>query len=108
MLAGCFVSEIRGQFVKLSGKVALSTAAFFLILGLCEARVSAQQKKPNILVIFGDAIGYWNVSPYNQGMMGYKTPNIDRLAREGALFTDYYAQQSCTAASWLEHRATSG
>ncbi len=44
-----------------------------------------------------DDIGYWNVSAYNQGMMHYKTPNIDRLAREGALFTDYYAQQSCTA-----------
>jgi arylsulfatase len=58
---------------------------------------AAQQKKPNILVIFGDDIGYWNISAYNQGMMGYKTPNIDRIAHEGALFTDYYAQQSCTA-----------
>jgi arylsulfatase len=57
----------------------------------------AQQKKPNILVIFGDDVGYWNISAYNQGMMGYKTPNIDRIAHEGALFTDYYAQQSCTA-----------
>jgi len=59
--------------------------------------VSAQQKKPNILIIWGDDIGYWNVSAYNQGMMGYKTPNIDRIAREGALFTDWYGQQSCTA-----------
>ena len=59
--------------------------------------VAAQTKKPNILVIFGDDVGYWNVSAYNHGMTGYKTPNIDRLAREGALFTDYYAQQSCTA-----------
>jgi arylsulfatase len=57
----------------------------------------AQEKKPNILVIWGDDIGYWNVSAYNQGMMGYKTPNIDRLAKEGALFTDWYGQQSCTA-----------
>src|SRR5689334_12721456 len=57
----------------------------------------AQQKKPNILVIFGDDVGYSNISAYNQGMMGYKTPNIDRIAREGAIFTDYYAQQSCTA-----------
>jgi arylsulfatase A-like enzyme len=54
-------------------------------------------KKPNILVIWGDDIGYWNVSAYNQGMMGYKTPNIDRIAKEGALFTDWYGQQSCTA-----------
>ncbi len=54
-------------------------------------------KKPNILVIFGDDIGYWNISAYHQGMMGYNTPNIDRLAVEGAKFTNYYAQQSCTA-----------
>ena len=57
----------------------------------------AGAKKPNIVVIFGDDVGYWNISAYNQGMMGYKTPNIDRIAHEGALFTDYYAQQSCTA-----------
>jgi arylsulfatase A-like enzyme len=55
------------------------------------------QKKPNILIIWGDDIGYWNISAYNQGMMGYKTPNIDRIAHEGALFTDWYGQQSCTA-----------
>lgn len=61
------------------------------------AAAPAADKKPNILVIWGDDIGYWNVSAYNQGMMGYKTPNIDRLAREGALFTDWYGQQSCTA-----------
>ena len=57
----------------------------------------AQQKKPNILVIMGDDVGYWNISAYNRGMMGYRTPNIDRIASEGALFTDYYGQQSCTA-----------
>src|SRR5215468_321803 len=54
-------------------------------------------RKPNILIIFGDDIGYWNISAYSRGMMGYRTPNIDRIAREGALFTDLYAQQSCTA-----------
>ena len=54
-------------------------------------------KKPNMLVIFGDDIGWNNISKYNHGMMGYKTPNIDRLANEGAMFTDWYAQQSCTA-----------
>ena len=53
--------------------------------------------KPNILVIWGDDIGQFNVSAYNHGMMGYRTPNIDRLAAEGALFTDWYGQQSCTA-----------
>jgi arylsulfatase len=61
------------------------------------AIASAQTKKPNILVIWGDDIGTWNISHNNRGMMGYKTPNIDRVAREGVAFTDYYAQQSCTA-----------
>jgi arylsulfatase A-like enzyme len=54
-------------------------------------------KKPNILIIWGDDIGGFNISAYNLGTMGYKTPNIDRVAREGALFTDWYGQQSCTA-----------
>ncbi len=58
---------------------------------------AAPGRKPNILVIFGDDIGLWNVSAYNRGMMGYRTPNIDRIAKEGAIFTDHYAQQSCTA-----------
>ncbi|MGB8340802.1 MAG: arylsulfatase [Chthoniobacterales bacterium] len=57
----------------------------------------AADKKPNILIIWGDDIGQFNISAYNMGMMGYKTPNIDSLAREGALFTDWYGQQSCTA-----------
>jgi arylsulfatase A-like enzyme len=61
------------------------------------ALAQTRAKKPNILVIWGDDIGYWNVSAYNQGMMGYKTPNIDSIAREGALFTDWYGEQSCTA-----------
>ena len=74
---------------------------FGLALGLTAQAlpVAAQQaqKKPNILIIWGDDIGQFNVSAYNQGMMGYKTPNIDRIAKEGALFTDWYGQQSCTA-----------
>ena len=57
----------------------------------------AQSSKPNILMIWSDDIGYWNLSAYNQGMMGYKTPNIDSIAKQGALFTDVYAQQTCTA-----------
>jgi arylsulfatase len=56
-----------------------------------------ENKKPNMLVIWGDDIGVHNVSAYNHGVMGYRTPNIDRIAKEGALFTDAYAQQSCTA-----------
>ncbi len=69
----------------------------FALSVLFAASAYAADKKPNILVIWGDDIGYWNVSAYNQGMMGYRTPNIDRIAREGALFTDWYGQQSCTA-----------
>jgi len=63
----------------------------------CAQPAAAQTKKPNILVIWGDDIGTWNISYNNRGMMGYKTPNIDRIAKEGVSFTDYYAQQSCTA-----------
>jgi arylsulfatase len=66
-------------------------------LSVVAAPVAAQQKKPNILVILADDVGVWNVSAYHQGMMGGRTPNIDRIANEGARFTDYYAQQSCTA-----------
>ena len=57
----------------------------------------AKTQKPNILIIWGDDIGWFNISAYNHGIMGYKTPNIDRIAKEGALFTDWYGQQSCTA-----------
>ena len=65
---------------------------------LCVLVVAATaQQKPNILVIWGDDIGTWNISHNNRGMMGYRTPNIDRIAKEGIGFTDYYAQQSCTA-----------
>jgi arylsulfatase A-like enzyme len=53
--------------------------------------------KPNILILWGDDIGIWNISHFSRGMMGYRTPNIDRVAAEGVTFTDYYAQQSCTA-----------
>jgi arylsulfatase len=61
------------------------------------ALAQTRAKKPNILVIWGDDIGTWNISHNSRGMMGYQTPNIDRIAREGVAFTDYYGQQSCTA-----------
>ena len=54
-------------------------------------------KQPNILILWGDDIGIWNISYHSRGMMGYRTPNIDRVANEGVAFTDYYGQQSCTA-----------
>ena len=67
-----------------------------IILAFTSLAATAQDK-PNILVIFGDDVGMWNISAYHLGMMGGSTPNIDRIAAEGAMFTDYYAQQSCTA-----------
>jgi len=71
---------------------------FFITLLLLPILLVAQNdKKPNILVIWGDDIGTWNISHNNRGMMGYETPNIDKIAKEGVAFTDYYAQQSCTA-----------
>jgi arylsulfatase len=74
------------------------TVAVVAMLGLCLASPAAfAADKPNILVIWGDDIGYWNLSHINHGMMGYQTPNIDRIAKEGLHFTDYYGEQSCTA-----------
>jgi len=67
------------------------------ILFLMVSATSMAADKPNILVLWGDDIGVWNASAYNRGGMGYQTPHIDSIANEGALFTDMYAQQSCTA-----------
>ena len=64
---------------------------------LVPALAPAADGKPNILILWGDDIGWNNPSCYHRGMMGYQTPNIDRIAKEGALFTDWYGQQSCTA-----------
>jgi arylsulfatase len=70
---------------------------FALLALLFGASSALAQDKPNIVVIWGDDIGWYNISAYNLGVMGYETPNIDRIANEGALFTDWYGQQSCTA-----------
>jgi arylsulfatase len=80
----------------------LATFATSLLSSLLPSQAQAQpwrkkHKKPNILAIWGDDIGYWNISHNNHGMMGYETPNIDRIAKEGISFTDYYGQQSSTA-----------
>ena len=71
--------------------------AVIAVMAIALAGTAAAQDKPNILVIWGDDIGVHNISAYNHGIMGYKTPNIDRIGKEGAMFTDSYAQQSCTA-----------
>ncbi len=75
----------------------MKNISLVLALCCCSGMAIAQSDKPNILVIWGDDVGWSNVSAYNMGMMGYRTPNIDRIAKEGMLLTDYYAQQSCTA-----------
>ena len=79
---------------RILGWLALVAALF-----ACAAPVQAQPKPkpPNILVIWGDDIGWQNVSAYGMGTMGYTTPNIDRIGMEGVRFTDHYAQPSCTA-----------
>jgi arylsulfatase len=76
---------------------ALSFALMFVLSVNAQSPPPSSAKKPNIVVIMGDDVGTWNISAFHRGMMGGSTPNIDRIAREGALFTDYYAQQSCTA-----------
>jgi arylsulfatase len=86
------------MFMKRIGRIILVIAAFLVVLGLfASPRASAQEKKPNILVIMGDDIGITNIGAYSLGMMAGKTPNLDKLAKEGMLFTDYYAEASCTA-----------
>ena len=73
---------------------AMLLAALVILAG---SPALADQKKPNILVIFGDDVGQSNISAYTHGLVGYKTPHIDRIAKEGMLLTDYYAENSCTA-----------
>src|SRR5450631_1564778 len=91
----------RQMLIKRSSLVAAVAGVIGLTLASQSMPVLAQvppmARKPNIVVIFGDDVGVWNVSSYHRGMMGGSTPNIDRIAREGALFTDYYSQNSCTA-----------
>jgi arylsulfatase len=68
-----------------------------ILIAWCAGSASTKEKKPNILVIWGDDIGQSSISAYSRGLMGYKTPNIDRIANEGMLFTDYYGEQNCPA-----------
>jgi arylsulfatase len=84
-------ARTRRLFRRSPMKTLIAITLLFLAPSLMAA------DKPNVLVIWGDDIGFWNLSTNNMGMMGYRTPNIDRIANEGAKFTDYYGQQSCTA-----------
>ncbi len=83
--------------MKWFGKAAWALAALPLCMTLAATPAVAQAKKPNILVIMGDDIGMWNIGAYHRGLMAGRTPNLDKLAKEGMLFTDYYAEASCTA-----------
>ncbi|MFT7594220.1 MAG: arylsulfatase A-like enzyme [Paracoccaceae bacterium] len=85
-------NETSGRWRGPLGKLAAASVAILLAVPAW-----AQADKPNILVIWGDDIGQSNISAYTMGVMGYRTPNIDRVANEGMIFTDYYAEQSCTA-----------
>ena len=79
-------------------RMVLVVAVTLVVLGIVALpRASAQDKKPNIVVIMGDDIGIWNIGAYSRGMMAGRTPNLDKMASEGMLFTDYYAEASCTA-----------
>src|SRR5262245_25843896 len=84
---------MRSRTVAVLGLLALIAASD----AFAQAPAAAAAKKPNVVVIMGDDIGWYNPSAYNRGDMGYQTPNIDRIAREGALFLSWYGQQSCTA-----------
>ena len=82
--------------IFMKAKTVLLSLTLFVMGAFLGLQVQAADK-PNILVIFGDDIGITNISRYSMGMMGYQTPNIDRIANEGTIFTDYYGEQSCTA-----------
>jgi len=97
------MTYFRGKRVYL----AAAAVVFGAMLLTSVHRVKAQgPKKPNILFIMGDDIGWYNPSIYNRGDMGYQTPNIDRIGKEGAMFTSWYGQQSCTAGARLSSRAS--
>src|SRR5262245_45388474 len=80
-----------------SQRITLSALAALAVMLLPLTQAVAQQQRPNIIMIMGDDIGIWNIGAYHRGMMAARTPNLDRLAAEGMLFTDYYAEASCTA-----------
>ena len=83
--------------MKFIGKIFVFVLASVSVLALTAMPAAAQEKKPNILVIMGDDVGWFNIGAYHQGIMSGKTPNLDKLAAQGMRFTDYYAEASCTA-----------
>jgi arylsulfatase A-like enzyme len=87
---------MEGEMIRECSRRIFTSLATILLLTVWAGTASAQDK-PNIVVIWGDDVGWFNISAYNNGMMGYKTPNIDSIARDGAMYTDWYGEQSCTA-----------
>ena len=83
--------------MNLFRKLSIVLAGFVAAMLFGSALAQAQGKQPNILVIMGDDIGMWNIGAYHRGLMAGRTPNLDKIAKEGMLFTDYYAEASCTA-----------
>ena len=83
--------------LHMSARMGIAVAAILFGFAAFPQTLLAQAAKPNIVIIWGDDIGQSNISAYSHGVMGYRTPNIDRVAKEGMMFTDYYAEQSCTA-----------
>lgn len=94
--SACIPRGIKAKTVLLATAAAFTAMSFSQWQGTQPA-YAQEAAKPNILVIFGDDIGQSNISAYTRGLMGYQTPNIDRIAKEGMMFTDYYAENSCTA-----------
>ena len=88
---------MKNKLATMKIRLTTVTAFAFAFFALTASSFAQGANKPNILVIFGDDIGQTNISAYSFGLMGYRTPNIDRIANEGMKFTDYYAEQSCTA-----------
>src|SRR5262249_7573106 len=91
--------DLNRRNILLGGTTLAAASAFAAGAStqIAQAQPSPSGQRPNILVIWGDDVGLANVSAYSFGVMGIKTPNIDRIAKEGLMFTDYYAEQSCTA-----------
>ena len=88
--------NVFGEWTNRPGRRFL-LSCLAMAFAITAALPAAAEDRPNIVIIWGDDIGQSNISAYTHGLMGYRTPNIDRVAREGMMFTDYYAEQSCTA-----------
>src|SRR6201987_5816268 len=92
------LSTGKGRIMYIRRSIAVGVLALFVAMMVANPQaIAQQQQKPNIVVIMGDDIGMWNIGAYHRGLMAGRTPNLDKIAKEGMLFTDYYAEASCTA-----------